>query len=165
MTRAPISRAVLRWARERAGLEQPDLSHRFRKLADWKGGERLLTLRQMEAVACGRFRRWLHCRALVASAGQPGPELPYSGRSGVSDPYRVATPFACGVRGPFFLRTSRGRKQEIPSWSEQPLGSGWRLSDLEATVQWGSKSLPLRLATGMCRRRRERSGMRLELKR
>ncbi|MFZ1415293.1 MAG: XRE family transcriptional regulator [Defluviicoccus sp.] len=42
---------MLRWARERAGLEPADLVHRFPKLAAWEAGETLPTLKQVEAFA------------------------------------------------------------------------------------------------------------------
>ena len=51
MTRAPVDPAVLRWARERAGLEPADLVHRFPKLEAWESGETLPTLKQVEAFA------------------------------------------------------------------------------------------------------------------
>ena len=51
MTRAPVNPAVLRWARERAGLERAGLGHRFPKLEAWEAGETLPTLKQVEAFA------------------------------------------------------------------------------------------------------------------
>lgn len=51
MTRAPVDPAVLRWARERAGLEAADLAPRFPKLEAWEAGETLPTLKQVEAFA------------------------------------------------------------------------------------------------------------------
>lgn len=51
MQRAPINPDLLRWARERAGLEIADISQRFPKLGEWEAGERLPTLRQVEAFA------------------------------------------------------------------------------------------------------------------
>jgi Zn-dependent peptidase ImmA (M78 family)/transcriptional regulator with XRE-family HTH domain len=51
MTRAPVHPHLLRWARERAGLEPADLAHRFPKLEAWEAGETLPTLKQVEAFA------------------------------------------------------------------------------------------------------------------
>lgn len=51
MTRAPVSPALLTWARERAGLEPADLLHRFPKLDAWEAGEALPTLKQLDAFA------------------------------------------------------------------------------------------------------------------
>ena len=51
MTRVPVSPELLRWARERSGLAQDDLTTRFRKLAEWEDGETRPTLKQVEAFA------------------------------------------------------------------------------------------------------------------
>ena len=51
MTRAPVNPKLLRWARERAGLEQDELAHRFPKLPEWEAGTGQPTLKQLEAFA------------------------------------------------------------------------------------------------------------------
>jgi len=51
MTRVAIKKAMLIWARKRAGLEADELLHRFPKLAAWERGEELPTLRQLEEFA------------------------------------------------------------------------------------------------------------------
>ena len=51
MTRVPVNPALLRWARERAGVAQEDLAVRFKKLPDWERGETRPTLKQLEAFA------------------------------------------------------------------------------------------------------------------
>ena len=51
MIRAPINPELLRWARERAGVEQADLTLKFKKLPDWESGEVKPTLKQLEAFA------------------------------------------------------------------------------------------------------------------
>ncbi|MEW6039243.1 MAG: XRE family transcriptional regulator [Pseudomonadota bacterium] len=51
MNRIPVNPDLLRWARERAGLDRLDLAGRFPKLADWEDGELMPTLRQIEAFA------------------------------------------------------------------------------------------------------------------
>lgn len=56
MARAAIMRvevrpAMLRWARERAGLDPDTLAHRFPKLADWEREEARPTLKQLEDFA------------------------------------------------------------------------------------------------------------------
>jgi hypothetical protein len=51
MSRAAVDPILLRWARERAGLEPADLIHRFPKLEEWESGARLPTLRQLEVFA------------------------------------------------------------------------------------------------------------------
>lgn len=49
--RVDVKPAMLRWARERAGLEPDALAHRFPKLADWEREEARPTLRQLEDFA------------------------------------------------------------------------------------------------------------------
>ena len=51
MTRIPVNPELLRWARERSGLAQEDLSTKFKKLPDWEDGEAQPTLKQVEAFA------------------------------------------------------------------------------------------------------------------
>ena len=52
MTRAPVRPAMLRWARERAGVGDVEaLRGRFPKLADWEAGAVQPTLKQLEAFA------------------------------------------------------------------------------------------------------------------
>ena len=51
MMRVPIQPSLLRWARERAGLEPKDLARRFPRLAAWERGEQWPTLRQIEKFA------------------------------------------------------------------------------------------------------------------
>lgn len=49
--RVEVKPAMLRWARERAGLEPDALAHRFPKLADWEREETRPTLKQLEDFA------------------------------------------------------------------------------------------------------------------
>ena len=51
MIRVPIEPKLLRWARERAGRSEEDLSRRFKKLSEWESGETQPTLKQMETFA------------------------------------------------------------------------------------------------------------------
>ena len=51
MTRVPINKKLLSWARERAGLEQDALIGRFKKLPEWEAGKVQPTLKQAEAFA------------------------------------------------------------------------------------------------------------------
>jgi Zn-dependent peptidase ImmA (M78 family) len=46
-----VQPVMLKWARERAGLELKDLTPRFSQLAAWERGERTPTLRQLEDFA------------------------------------------------------------------------------------------------------------------
>ena len=51
MTRVSVNPEILRWARERAGVAQEDLTEEFRKLPEWESGDIQPTLRQVEAFA------------------------------------------------------------------------------------------------------------------
>ncbi len=51
MIRAPVKPGLLRWARERAGKSQDDLTPRFKKLPEWERGEIQPTLKQLDAFA------------------------------------------------------------------------------------------------------------------
>lgn len=49
--RVSINPALLRWARERAGVAQEKLAVRFKKLAEWESGEIQPTMKQLESFA------------------------------------------------------------------------------------------------------------------
>ena len=51
MIRAPVNPALLRWARERAGIAQEDLASKFKMLTEWEDGQTQPTLKQAEAFA------------------------------------------------------------------------------------------------------------------
>ncbi len=51
MIRAPVNPGLLRWARERAGIAQEELTAKFRKLPEWEDGRTQPTLKQSEALA------------------------------------------------------------------------------------------------------------------
>ena len=51
MIRAPVNPSLLRWARERAGVAQEDLTAKFKKLPEWEDGQAQPTLKQAEAFA------------------------------------------------------------------------------------------------------------------
>lgn len=51
MTRIAISKELLRWARERAGLTQDELIRKFKRLPEWETGETQPTLKQVEDFA------------------------------------------------------------------------------------------------------------------
>lgn len=51
MVRVAVQPELLRWARDRAGLDVPALMGRFPKLPDWEAGDLQPTLRQLESYA------------------------------------------------------------------------------------------------------------------
>ena len=51
MNRVPVNPNLLRWARERAGLDALALAGRFPHLPEWEDGTLLPTLKQLEDFA------------------------------------------------------------------------------------------------------------------
>ncbi len=51
MIRAPVNPNLIRWARERAGFSQEDLTAKFKMLPKWEDGQTQPTLKQVEAFA------------------------------------------------------------------------------------------------------------------
>ena len=51
MSRIAVSPQVLRWARDRAGLEMANLQKKFPKLTEWERGKSRPTLKQLESFA------------------------------------------------------------------------------------------------------------------
>ncbi|MCY4229266.1 MAG: helix-turn-helix transcriptional regulator [Gammaproteobacteria bacterium] len=51
MNRLSIKPDLIRWARERAGLQVEDLITKFKKLTEWESGETRPTFKQLEAFA------------------------------------------------------------------------------------------------------------------
>lgn len=51
MTRANVNPEILRWARERSGIDPEELEVRFKKLAQWESGDEKPTLKQLETFA------------------------------------------------------------------------------------------------------------------
>ncbi len=55
MNRVEVKPELLRWARERAGLNIDALARRFPKLPDWESGDVHPTLKQLEGFAKATF--------------------------------------------------------------------------------------------------------------
>ena len=51
MNKVEVKPELIRWARERAGLTESDLTERFPKFELWQSGDALPTLKQLEAYA------------------------------------------------------------------------------------------------------------------
>src|SRR5438132_2029866 len=51
MSRVEVKKELIRWARERSGLTESDLTERFPKFEQWERGEAFPTLKQLEAYA------------------------------------------------------------------------------------------------------------------
>jgi len=51
MNRVPVNPVLLKWARERAGLDMADLTERFPRLVEWENSTLQPTLRQLEGFA------------------------------------------------------------------------------------------------------------------
>ncbi len=53
--RVAVNPVLIRWARERAGYTQKELTKRFAKLSDWESGNTKPTLNQAKAFACAVY--------------------------------------------------------------------------------------------------------------
>src|SRR2546427_4245235 len=51
MSRVEVKKELIRWARERSGLTESDLTERFPKFEQWERGEAFPTLKQLEDYA------------------------------------------------------------------------------------------------------------------
>lgn len=51
MIRVPVEPGLLRWARDRAGMDREDLTKKFSNLPEWESGEKQPTLKQLEKFA------------------------------------------------------------------------------------------------------------------
>ena len=86
--RVPVKPEMIRWARERAGLEVDDLRRAFPKLEAWERGEVQPTLRQLEAFA-SRVRVPLGYLFLESPPEEP---LPIPDYRTISGPPRRPSP-------------------------------------------------------------------------
>ena len=59
--RVEVKPALLRWARDRAGMQLDDLARRFPRLARWESGEARPTRKQLE-----RFAKATHTRLRIS---------------------------------------------------------------------------------------------------
>lgn len=114
MTRAPINPALLRWARERAGLAREDLASKFKKLPEWESGETRPTLKQLED-----FARVVHAPVGYLFLSEPPQEpvpIPdfrtFAGRAVTRpSPNLLDTIYACQERQGWYRDFARAARQ------------------------------------------------------
>ena len=114
MIRVAINPDLLRWARERAGLAQEDLTKKFAKLPRWETGEVQPTLKQVEA-----FARAVHVPPGYLFLSEPPEELipipdfrTVAGRSVTRpSPNLLDTIYACQERQSWYREFARVAQQ------------------------------------------------------
>ncbi len=125
--------ALLRWARERAGLDAELLAHRFPRLADWERQEVRPTLKQLE-----RFAKATHTPVGYLFLPEPPvdrvpiPDFRTAGNRRIEHPSPdlLDTVYLCQQRQEWYRDFAR-------SQGEEPLrfvGSATLASDIEATA-------------------------------
>jgi len=145
MIRAPVKPELLRWARERAGLEMETLTRRFPRYQEWENGAAQPTLRQVEDLA----------KATQAAVGYffltepPAESLPIPDLRTVSSvpmgrpsPNLLSTIYLCQQRHEWYREFARTE-------GEGPLpfvGSETRTGDIEQVATRIRDSLKLDLA-------------------
>ena len=110
MIRAPVNPQILRWARERAGFAQVDLTAKFKKLPEWEDGKAQPTLNQAEA-----FARAVHAPVGYLFLSEPPEEtvpIPdfrtFAGRSVTRpSPNLIDTIYACQERQSWYRDFAR----------------------------------------------------------
>ena len=113
MIRVDVKPEMLRWARERAGLDQNDLSRKFQKLDEWETGTAQPTLKQLEA-----FARAVHVPTGYLFLGSPPHEpvpIPdfrtVAGRNLTRpSPNLLDTIYACQERQSWYREYARDRR-------------------------------------------------------
>ncbi len=109
-----VNPALFRWARERAGLAQEDLSRKFKKLGEWEAGKVHPTLKQVEM-----FARAVHVPAGYMFLSKPPQEqLPIpdfrtvAGETPVRpSPNLIDTIYACQERQNWYREFARVSQQ------------------------------------------------------
>ena len=145
MIRAPVKPELLRWARERAGLEVEALTRRFPRYQEWENGAAQPTLRQVEDLA----------KATQAAVGYffltappdeslPIPDLRTVGSvpMGRPSPNLLSTIYLCQQRQEWYREFANAEGDGPLSF----VGSETRTSDTEQVATRIRNSLKLDLA-------------------
>lgn len=116
--RVEVRPAMLRWARERAGLDLDTLAHRFPKLADWEEEEAHPTLKQLED-----FAKATHAPIGYLFLPEPPVEripipdfrAPANQRIGRPSPDLLETIYLCQQRQEWYHEFARSvREEQLP---------------------------------------------------
>ena len=145
MIRAPVKPELLRWARERAGLEMEALTRRFPRYREWENGAAQPTLKQVEDLA----------KATQAAVGYffltepPDESLPIPDLRTVGSvplrrpsPNLLSTIYLCQQRQEWYREFARTDVEKPLSF----VGSETRTSDIERAGTRIRNSLKLDLA-------------------
>ena len=145
MIRAPVNPELLRWARERAGLEREALARKFPKYEAWENGTAQPTLKQVEQLA----------RATQAAVGYfflseppdeplPIPDLRTVGSvpAGRPSPNLLSTIYLCQQRQEWYRAFARDEGEERRPY----IGSETTRSDVEPAALRIRNALGLDLA-------------------
>ena len=146
MIRAPVKPELLRWARERAGVEVEELARRFPKYPEWESGAVLPTLKQVEKLAnvtCASVGYFF--LAEPPAEALPIPDLRTVGSLPLRQPSPnlLSTIYLCQQRQEWYREFARGE-------GEPPLpfiGSETTESDIEQVATRIRDSLNLDLVT------------------
>jgi Zn-dependent peptidase ImmA (M78 family) len=144
VTRVKVRPELLRWARERAGLEAGELGHRFPALERWEQGEGRPTLKQLE-----RFANAVHVPVGYLFLGEPPveqvpiPDLRTVGNERLRrpSPDLLETVYICQQRQEWYREFSRSEGDQPHAF----VGSARPTSDVEATAASIRRALNLDL--------------------
>lgn len=131
--RVEVKPTMLRWARERAGLDPDALAHRFPKLADWEREAARPTLKQLED-----FAKATHAPIGYLFLSEPpveGVPIPdfrtvENRRIGRPSPDLLETVYLCQQRQEWYRDYARSMREEPLSF----IGSATLESDVEQTA-------------------------------
>jgi Zn-dependent peptidase ImmA (M78 family) len=131
--RVAVKPELLRWARERSGLQADALARRFPRLADWERGEARPTLKQLE-----QFAKATHTPVGYLFLPEPPveqvpiPDYRTAGNRRIArpSPDLLDTVYVCQQRQEWYRDFARSQREESLPF----VGSASLTSDIEATA-------------------------------
>ena len=146
MIRASVKPELLRWARERAGMEVEVLERRFPRYAEWESGAALPTLKQIEKLATATHAPvGYFFLAEPPDESLPIPDLRTMGSLPVSQPSPnlLSTIYLCQQRQEWYREFARAEGEPPLSF----IGSETTAAGIERAATRIRYSLDLDLAT------------------
>lgn len=131
--RVDVKPELLRWARERAGLQPEALAHRFPKLREWEAGEAKPTFRQLEDFAHATYAPFGYFFLPEPPVEElPIPDFRMVGGRHIArpSPNLLDTVFLCQQRQEWYREYAELQGQEPLSF----VGSATLDSDIEGTA-------------------------------